>query len=407
MLAGKQNVAVGGAMPKLPFKRTPASEPVVLDTYIPSQTVDYTVLPPLENDDAERGLRRLPPPLRIALLVLPLLLVLGGAWALWGYLTNAPEPQIVQTPSVAISSARVVSRDAIMVEAQSQHVADGTPVRAQVLANEQPVDWTDPASMTGTVQNGRVSLRLQKSDLARTLDPNSTYRVVLNIGDGTPIASAQADVAVPLQIADAFFAVATPTPVPPTATSEASRAPLGAPTAVPSSEPSLAPIAAATSTPITMKVSLQSTVLVSPTLGSAEIGTIEAGASIAPIARSDDSKWLLVRHQYEDWQVGWLQAKNVAADANIGKVRSVKPDPDIIAAFPLKAQVGNGGNIRYTPDLRSGTVLGQLHAGQTVGLAGKSANSVWYYVFAPEAEGWVHSSLLTITPDVAAQVEVK
>ncbi len=395
-------------MPKLPFKRTPASEPVVLDTYIPSQAVDYTVLPPIENDDAEGGLRRLPPPLRIALLVLPLVLVFAGAWALWGYLTNTPEPPVVQqTPTVSISSARVVSRDAIMVEAQSQHVADGTSVRAQVLANEQPVDWLDPASTSTTVQNGRVSLRLQKSDPARTLDPDTTYRVALNIGDGTPVASAQADVAVPLQIANAFFAVATPTPAPPTPTPEALRAPLGAPTAVPSSEPSLAPIAAASSAPITMEVQLQSTVLVSPTLGSAEIGTIDAGASIAPIARSDDNKWLLVRHQYEDWQVGWLEAKNVAADANIGQVRSVKPNPDMIAAFPLKAQVGNGGNIRFTPDLRSGTVLGQLHAGQTVGLSGKSADGVWFHVFAPEAEGWVHGSLLNIAPDVAAQVEVK
>jgi len=394
-------------MPKLPFKRTPASEPVVLDTYIPSQAVDYTVLPPLENDEAASGASRLPPPLRIALLVLPLLLVFGGAWALWGYLANTPEPQVVQTPSVAISNARVVSRDAIMVEAQSQHVANGTPVQAQVLANEQVVDWIDPASMATTVQNGRVSLRLQKSDPARSLDPDTTYRVAVIIGDGTPVASAQADVAVPLQIANAFFAMATPTPVPPTATPEASRAPLVAPTAVPSSKPSLTPIAVPSNTAIIMEVKLQSTVLVSPTVGSAEIGKIEAGASIAPLARSDDNKWLLVRHTFEDWTVGWIDAKNIAADANISQVRSVKPKPDMIAAFPLKAQVGNGGNIRYTPDLRSGTVLGQLHAGQTVALERKSSDGVWYRVFAPEAEGWVHESLLNIAPDVAAQVEVK
>lgn len=396
-------------MPKLPFKRTPASEPSVLDAYIPSQTVDYTVLPPLENDDAETGLRRLPKPLLIAMVVLPLLLVGFGAWALWGYLTTpAAAPVVHQPPSVTISSARVVSRDAIMVEAQSQHVENGVPVQAQVLVNKEPVDWFAPASKATTVQNGRISVRLQKSDPARTLDSKTTYRVALTVGNGTPMASAQADVAVPEQVASAFYAVATPTPVPPTATPEGSRAPQDQPTSVPSGEPS-APVVFTNGAPLTMEVKLPATVLVSPTLKSAEIGQIEAGASIAPIARSADNNWLLVRQQFEDWQVGWLSAKYVAADANIAAVRSIRPPPAAIDAVPLKAKVGNGGNIRFTPDLRSGTVLGQLHAGQTVGLREKTSNGagVWYHVLAPEGEGWVHALLLSIAPDVVTQVPVK
>lgn len=400
-------------MPKLPFKRTPASEPVVLDAYIPSEVVDYTVLPPLENEEAETGLRRLPKPLFMTMLVLPLLVVGLGAWALWGYFTNTPEPAVVLTPSVTINSARVVSSDAIMVEAYSQNVPDGTPVYGQVLAGEDPVDWIDTTTVSTTVRGGRISLRLQKSDPELTLDPQTTYRAAVNVGEGMPVASAQSDIAVPLQIANAFYAVATPTPVPPTRTPAPSATPTPSstpgkePTPVPSAEPSLAPLPVAGDDSLTMDVKLTSTVLIRPTVGSTPIGQIEAGMDVVPIKRSDDSQWLLVRHMEGDNSIGWLQAKDVNADNDaIARVRSVKPNAADIDNGQHKAQVTNGGNIRYTPSVQNGRVLGQMHGGQTVAITGKSSDGVWYYVLAPDAEGWVHNSLLTVSNDVAAQVPV-
>jgi uncharacterized protein YgiM (DUF1202 family) len=72
----------------------------------------------------------------------------------------------------------------------------------------------------------------------------------------------------------------------------------------------------------------------------------------------------------------------------------------------LTATVYNGGNIRDTPSLKS-KVLGQLHAKQTVTLTEKTANGKWYHVIAPEATGWVSASLLSINPDIAAQVPVQ
>jgi SH3-like domain-containing protein len=63
----------------------------------------------------------------------------------------------------------------------------------------------------------------------------------------------------------------------------------------------------------------------------------------------------------------------------------------------------NGGNIREEPSLR-GKVLGQLHAGQTIDLLERSADGNWYHVIAPEASGWVSSSLLRVDPDVAAEL---
>jgi uncharacterized protein YgiM (DUF1202 family) len=154
-----------------------------------------------------------------------------------------------------------------------------------------------------------------------------------------------------------------------------------------------------------MDVKLTSTVLISPTVGSPPLGQIEAGTEVVPIKRSDDNQWLLVRHM--DDVFGWLQAKDVAADNDtITRVRSVKPNPADIDNGQYKAQVAHGGNIRYTPSVQSGRVLGQMHAGQTVAITGKSSDSVWYYVLAPDAEGWVHNSLLAISNDVAAQVPV-
>jgi flagellar FliL protein len=51
-------------------------------------------------------------------------------------------------------------------------------------------------------------------------------------------------------------------------------------------------------------------------------------------------------------------------------------------------------------------VLGQLHAGEVVTLLERSEDSAWYRVKAPEAEGWVSATLLTINPDIAKQVAV-
>jgi flagellar FliL protein len=80
--------------------------------------------------------------------------------------------------------------------------------------------------------------------------------------------------------------------------------------------------------------------------------------------------------------------------------------PTETPAAKLTATVFNGGNIRKEPRVTNsqGDVLGQLHAGETVTLLERSTDSAWFHVQAPEAEGWVSATLLTIDPEVAAQV---
>lgn len=78
-------------------------------------------------------------------------------------------------------------------------------------------------------------------------------------------------------------------------------------------------------------------------------------------------------------------------------------EPTITPTVTLTATVFNGGNIRKEPQVGN-NVLGQLHAGEVVTLLERSNDSTWYRVKAPEAEGWVSATLLTIPPEVATQV---
>jgi len=80
--------------------------------------------------------------------------------------------------------------------------------------------------------------------------------------------------------------------------------------------------------------------------------------------------------------------------------------PTETPAAKLTATVFNGGNIRKEPQVTSNQddVLGQLNAGETVTLLERSNDGAWFRVQAPEAEGWVSATLLTIDPEVATQV---
>jgi hypothetical protein len=82
---------------------------------------------------------------------------------------------------------------------------------------------------------------------------------------------------------------------------------------------------------------------------------------------------------------------------------TVPVEPTATSTATLTATVFNGGNIRREPQVGD-NVLGQLHAGEVVTLLERSNDSTWYRVQAPEAEGWVSATLLTIDPKVAQQV---
>lgn len=107
--------------------------------------------------------------------------------------------------------------------------------------------------------------------------------------------------------------------------------------------------------------------------------------------------------------------QQLSVTANL-MVQTPPPDMTITAPAVFKpypadkggagtATVYNGGNIRAKPDL-NGEVYGQLHAGETVTVVSKTPDGRWYFVNAPEANGWVSVTLLTLDPEVVAAVPV-
>jgi hypothetical protein len=215
----------------------------------------------------------------------------------------------------------------------------------------------------------------------------SVYSVELTIA-GDPPAVATQGLIVPAALADSFYATtelaAAPTPEPTTPPP---------PPATPTPQPG----------PPSLVVGAQATMLISPTLGTAIIGTPAQGATYEPLMRTPDSQFFLVQ---EGDVVGWLPAGQVTIEQAQAERIAVTTPAVAADAGPLTASVGNGGNIRYRPSVQTGTVLGQMHAHQTVTLKQRTADGQWFRVVAPAAEGWVSVSLLTIDPQIAASVPV-
>jgi hypothetical protein len=404
-------------MPRLPFKRKASLGVDAINAYIPSQLTDYTSLPPLEDDQAPSRLSSLPLIARVGVIMLPILLVLLGSWFMWKFVfgTPAPQAQIQSNPSLTIASARAVSQDAIVVEAEAPDVVDGTVVTTQLLENGKPIDWADLSTVTTTVEQEQITLRMvEAGDRETPLRAENTYsvNVTLDLDEGEPLV-AQAELHVPTQLVSSFYdkevaeqaAVEAAEPSEDTITEPV----MPEPVADAPSPGSSAAASDSTDTGIvpTIEVAFDSAVLISPTLGSKAIGTVYAGSILETLSRSDDSNWFLVPLDEQKAEVAWLHASNLnISEEELARVPSVKPDPATIEQSPYKGDVFNGGNIRYYPDLQRGTVMGQLHAGQTIALHEKTFDGMWYRVTASEASGWVSVTLLSIDEGVVGQVPV-
>ncbi len=427
-------------MAKLPWRRKNAeATPPSLDTYLSAQPIDYTALSVDEDDGVAARFQRLPFVVRVALFLVPLLLLGGIGWATYSFVATPPEtamtPSVVP-PQMKLNAARVVNPQEIVVMGTTQDIPNGTNVSARILQNGEPIDWIEPTSNAGVVNDNMITLRVRKTlTWAQQLSPDADYSVELLV-DSTPAVSASQALDVPDPLASSFFgevvaAVTTepttepttapaateapsePTEAPPEPT-EAPPEPTPAPpeptpappepTPVPPEptpappEPTPAPAAPV----VSLTVSTNATLLVSPTLGSAVISTAPSGAKYQPLLRTPDNQFYLV---YDDNRVGWLPAAQVSIEpAQAAQIALTTPSKAAVAAGPLLASVFNGGNIRYGPSWMSGTVLGQLHAGQTITVKERTADGVWYHVVAPEAEGWVHVSLLRMSADVLRKI---
>lgn len=384
-------------MAKLPWKRDDTSaEPPSLSAYLPSESMDYTSLPIVEDESTLERLRSLPVGLRVALGIVPFVVIAACIFIWMAFVRPAPVEIAAPPPppaQLSVEQARVVNPEEIAVAGTTQNVVDGTEMSARLLADGVPTGWISSTASVGTVQGGLIDVRLRKAEgWDRPLAATAAYTIELTLATTPPVKTLHALV-VPAPLADAFYG-STVAAVVPTAVPEPTTPPPAKPT------PTSAPIPAQQIP--TVVAHAGATLLISPTLGSDAISTAPNGSSYQPLLRTPDSQFFLV---LEGNRVGWLAAKDATIDAaQVAQIAMTTPSKAAVEAGPLHATVWHGGNIRYGPSLKTGTVLGQAEPGDVVTLKASTADRMWYHIVAPAAEGWLHVSLLKIDPRVAANV---
>jgi hypothetical protein len=363
--------------------------------------MDYTSMPIVEDESMIDRFRGLPLAVRAAIIVAPFLLLAVVIFAWSSFSRPAPVQAVVPTPvppQFAVDQARVVNPQEIVLAGTTQNVADGTAFSARLLADGTPTGWISSTKSLGTVQNNMIDVRLHKADnWDGKLVSTAAYSVEVTLAT-TPTVTTRQTLVIPTTLANEFFGIEVavvptsipePTPVLPEPTSAPAPTPAPAPTTVIAQIPSLV-------------VNAGATMLISPTLGSDALSTPATGTTFQPLLRTPDSQFFLV---LDGNHVGWLAAKDVKIDAaQAAQVATTTPSKEAVEAGPLHATVWHGGNIRYGPSLKSGTVLGQAQPGDVVTIKASTADHVWYHIVAPAADGWIHSSLLTIDSRVAANV---
>ena len=374
------------------FRKRDDNEPDPQATaYLPTQPVDYTSLPVVEEKSALDKFRALPLIRRILILLL-LFAFLGAVGFALSQVLGRPETVVAPpAPQLTIEEARVLNGDEIRLTGNVVNSTPGLTLSAVLLQGSEAIAWIDSATSTISLTNGAFDTRVRRdANWQERLDAAAPYVIELS---NPAIPPQTMTVTVPPRAADDFYkggevavaatATTAPTAVPPTA------AP--APTDAPAP-----PLAAA------VVASPGATLIFSPTLGSRVLLTLDPNTPVEPLLRTDDSRFFLVE---QGNTIGWLPAEQAQVDlVRASQVRSVIPPAGASSAGPLTAVVANGGNIRYAPNVQSGTVLGQMIAGQTVTLQQKLASGTWYYVIAPAAQGWVARDLLQIDQRTIAAV---
>jgi SH3-like domain-containing protein len=370
------------------------------------ELVDYTVEPELEEPKSlSDRLNELSLPVKILLVLLPLLLlalIIALIIAMSGGSTVAEESDDMP-PSISINSARLVSASAMVVTADTT-LPNGTEVTAELLANNEPFPWFQADDATTTVQDGQISMRLNKDPESGQAGAGSSLQVVLSTEvNGQTVRSASELNLGPFE--DEFVAqrpTATPRPSS-TPTAAATREPR------PTSEPT------PSTTGIVATVNNGGNVRAEPDADARIVGAIQLGDTVEVLEKNQASTWY--RIETSSGVNGWTSvlALRPAADvvARTPIEGGIMPTPPISTpTFDLTTgvlvPVFHGGNVRSEPSLNSRLILDQVYTGETVELLARTSNGIWYQVKNPrEQVGWVHTTLLRVPQDVAAQVPVQ
>jgi len=389
------------AIPVL-LRRRRASQEDVLPPPELGQAVDYTSLPYEEPTSLGDRLREAPIGVKLLLGLVPVV-VIAAAIVLWLTFFNNPGSgtAVVPTPlppsTITNVKATVASSTRIVVEADT-NLPDTTQVSAAMKQSDQDFPWFNKDSISSKINDGRITLVLEKTKTAPkpTSDQEQFVTLIATMGDQV-VTSEPAKLTVPALYKPDFYgdvAAVQPT-VAPTA------APIAAPTAAPA-EPTAIPEPTATPTAtLTATVFNGGNIRKAPQVSSNKgdiLGQLHAGEVVTLLERSNDSAWYRVKAPEAE---GWVSATLLTIDPEVAKqVSSSTP-----ASTGLSATVFNGGNVRARPV--TGKPLDQVNAGETVQLLAKTSDGGWYQITTiRNITGWVSVTLLKIDPAVTKQVPI-
>jgi SH3-like domain-containing protein len=471
------------------------------------EPVDYTSMDTDDMDEPQNFLERIssirerfdeiPLPAKIGLFASPILvIVLVLLFTIGRPILFPPPPPPTPPPpperNIEISKADLVSESSIRIEATT-NMTNGIEVEAQLLADGEPFMWYSPAEARTQVQTGTISLRMNRVLQAPVpkQDQNLQVRLSATSEFGQSVQATQ-QLNVPDPLVAQFYRLENPSSPGQAAGNqpanaggngngggngeEASEPPTPEP--VPSPEevadtptpdiPELEPAAeetppdaAVTEEPVpdeaaTEEVAPPSEVLPVAAVahggnvraipgGEPILDQVQAGEEVTLIQQAADGEWYQLRNERD--VVGWVHYTLLTIDPDVAaqipvegttdaptepvaegepttppeptQAPAVEPTPTAgepapeagteetaqPAATGLTATVFNGGNVRQTPG--GEPILDQINANETVALLQKTPDSTWYQIRNERnIVGWVHHTLLTIDPNVAAQVPV-
>ncbi len=421
--------------------RSKASDSLDLPPPNIGDLVDYTSGEPTEPTSLADRFQALSLPGKILVGLLPLVLLGAVALLVFNVFLRTPPPPPPPPPILTVTKADLVNPTTISVAAQTENIPDGTELRLELLANDQPVEWFDAASNTGQVTGGMLDMRVTRSDDAQPVDCSQSFDVRLSGSvNGVPVTGVR-EFFVPPLFRDEFCAPVVAEV--PTRTPRPTAIPV-TPTATPATdpEPEIPVLVPTTPEPgVRVTVGNGGNVRATPS-GEGELVTqIALGDTVEVLGRLADSSWFRIRTAdgSEGWtfsaalnppadvieQIPVLDASGVAqappaAPANptaTATPEAAAPDNDSSdpAATPtedpnddgiVQVQVGNGGNVRAAPS-STGELLTQIVLGQTVEVLGRLADNSWFRIRTPDGiEGWTSNSALSPPADVLERIPI-
>lgn len=405
--------------------RSKASDSLDLPPPNIGDLVDYTSGEPIEPTSLADRFRNLSLPGKILVGLVPLLLVGVGTLLVFNVFLRTPPPPPPPPPVLTVTKADLVNPTTISVAAQTENIPDGTELRLELLANDQPVEWFDDTAITGRVMSSTLDMRVSRSDDAPPVDCSQNFDVRLSGSvNGVPITGVR-EFFVPPLFRDEFCAPAVAEV--PTRTPRPTAIPV-TPTATPTTDPDLdIPVLVPTDPEPSVSVAVGNggNVRATPS-GEGELVTqIALGDTVEVLGRLADSSWFRIRTA--DGTEGWTSAGALNPPADVieqipvldtsgvaqaptatpvNPTATATPEADTNADGVVLVQVGNGGNVRAAPS-GTGELLTQIVLGQTVEVLGRLADNSWFRIRTPDGtEGWTSNGALNPPADVLERIPI-